>query len=548
MTDIRSCVGQNGRFIVGVHRPCFKVKNLRKNDFLQPLGMLEDGTVVDNRSNFPDQDLDEPKADIIYEIHNPFDFRGTTYINSAWADAKAVQPEMISIQAPEPCSLLQNFKAFRKGSDLDLNEKIKLLDLLPHPLLIALAQASTDPEELVLLAQKSCRIIFDTDCHETPAGIGYKKTQSGKISPDIHDSELFEVLVNNPHLPDSYKNVIVLRPGVQGTNEITGEYLSPDGNTHVFEYLRRNSYIPWGHFASNMANDAIRYRARDLTEDDIKGIRHLYYQRAFIRLGTELEIPFPEKKETLAEEALETLRKKILEILKQSDAPSLNFDSTLWGWNFGFGYAQSGHRLHASHQMIHHQNAMIPKQVRAESGEKIPSFACGDLIRDFITQYRQTTGKPFFKTYVDCIINNTRTDGKQEGPSSLILFEDDHILLFVPKAQVSEWELQLMPKTDCGNILEADTKMRQSLDKAMLTAVKTLEALGAQFVTTIEFSKRFDSADTDQRLLYSFIPRLPYAPATFSEAQLRWISGAFPEDVAHACRTVMKPQKKRTAL
>jgi hypothetical protein len=185
---------------------------------------------------------------------------------------------------------------------------------------------------------------------------------------------------------------------------------------------------------------------------------------------------------------------------------------------------------------------MIPKQVRTQTDEAMPSFAAGDLIQEFVTQYRQATGKPFFETYTTALRNNTRTDGK-EGPSSLILAEDDHTLLFVPKAQVSEWELQLMPKTACGNILEADTPMRESLDKALLTAVKALESLGAQFVTTIEFSKRLDSWDTDQQLLYSFIPRLPYSPATFSEAQLRWISGAYPEDVAQACRRVVKPQR-----
>ncbi|MFA5902450.1 MAG: hypothetical protein WC836_00840 [Desulfobacula sp.] len=545
MTVLRSCAGKDGRFIVGIHRPFFEVKNLRKNDFLQPLGKLEDGSPVDNQTNFPDQDLYEPHADTIYEINNPFPFRGTTYINSAWADAKAAHPETIGTPAPEPCSLLQSFKQATENITFGLKEKTGLLNLLPHPLQIALAQASTDPEELALLARKSCRILFD-QTHETPVGIGYKKNAAGKISPDIYDPELFEVLVNNPHLPDTWKNTLVLKPGVQGTNEITGEYLSPDGNTHVFEYLRRNSYIPWGHFASNMANDAVRYRATDLTDEDMKGIRHLYYQRAFVRLGAELDIAFSKKRASLSEEALEDLRKKILMKLTQPSAPSPTFDSTLWGWNFGFGYAQSGHRLHASHQMIHQQNAMIPKQVRTQSGETIPSFAPGDLIHDFVIQYRQATGKPFFETYVDCIRNNTRTDGKHGGPSSLILFEDDHTLLFVPKAQVSEWELQLMPKTACGNILEADTPMRESLDKAILTAVKTLESLGAQFVTSIEFSKRFDSTDTDQRILYSFIPRLPYAPGTFSEAQLRWISGAYPEDIAHACRRVIKNQTERT--
>jgi hypothetical protein len=541
MTESRTCVGKDGRFKVGIHRPCFGVRNLRIQDYMQSLGELEDGTEVTNRANFPDKDLYEPQADIIYEINNPFPFRGTTYINSAWADAKAARPETIPIPAPEPCSLLGNIRQARDNGTFGLKEKTEILRLLPHPLQIALAQASTDPEELMLLARKSCRILFGPDL-QTPVGIGYKKHPSGRLNPDIHDPEVFEVLVNNPHLPDSWKNALVLKPGVQGTNEITGEYLSRDKSTHVFEYLRRNSYIPWGHFASNMANDAVRYRARDLTDDDIKGLRHLYYQRAFIRLGTELDIPCPRARAPLTTEELESLRKKILDRLRQPAPPSLTFDSTLWGWNFGFGYAQSGHRLHASHQMVHHQNAMIPKQVRTKTGEAMPSFAPGDMIREFITQYRQSTGKPFFETYVTALRNNTRTDGK-EGSSSLILAEDDHTLLFVPKAQVSEWELQLMPKTACGNILEADTPMRKSLDKALLTAVKALESLGAQFVTTIEFSKRLDSWDTDQRLLYSFIPRLPYSPGTFSEAQLRWISGVYPEDAAQACRRVMTPQR-----
>lgn len=537
--DLRSCVGKDGQFIVGIHRPEFTIKNLRDNDYPASLGKLDDGSVIDNTVNFPGGDLHEPSADIIYEIANPFPFRGTTYINSAWADIKAASPEKISISEPEPCSLLKNFKRFKGGKNTGVEDKTALLDILPHPLLIALAQASTDPEELILLAKKSCNILFDPR-GLNPVGIGYKKTRDNAVIPDIFDHELFEVLVNNRYLPDDYKNALVLKPGVQGSNEITGEYLSEDGNTHVFEYLRRNSYIPWGHFASNMANDAIRYRALDLSQEDIKGIRHLYYQRAFARLAAGLDISLPDKRGCLSQSELEDLRNKILKRLKLSPCPSLKFDSTLWGWNFGFGYAQSGHRLHASHQMIHQQNAMIPKFVQTRSGKILPSFACGDLICDFIEQYQKAFGRHFFENYLNAIKNNTRTDGKTTGESSLILMEDEHTILFVPKAQVSEWELQLMPKTSCGNIIEADTNMRDSLDRAILIAVKTLESLGAKMVTAIEFSKRFDSKSCDQHLLYSFIPRLPYAPATFSEAQLRWINGCYPEDFAHICRIKMK--------
>jgi len=37
-------------------------------------------------------------------------------------------------------------------------------------------------------------------------------------------------------------------------------------------------------------------------------------------------------------------------------------------------------------------------------------------------------------------------------------------------------------------------------------------------------------------LLYAFLPRLPESPGAFSEAQLRWINGHYPEDFAAACR------------
>jgi len=87
-----------------------------------------------------------------------------------------------------------------------------------------------------------------------------------------------------------------------------------------------------------------------------------------------------------------------------------------------------------------------------------------------------------------------------------------------------------------GNLLEADTAVRASLDQALLKAMQALTGLGAAMITVIEFSKRFDTADRDQRLLYSLLPRLPESPGAFSEAQLRWINGHYPEDFAQACR------------
>jgi hypothetical protein len=87
-----------------------------------------------------------------------------------------------------------------------------------------------------------------------------------------------------------------------------------------------------------------------------------------------------------------------------------------------------------------------------------------------------------------------------------------------------------------GNILEADPALRTALDRALHRAMKILAGLGARMVTVIEYSKRFDAVHTDQHLLYALLPRLPESPGAFSEAQLRWINGHYPEDFAAACR------------
>jgi diadenosine tetraphosphate (Ap4A) HIT family hydrolase len=563
----RTCVGLDGRFRVGIHKPKFEVENLRKRDYPAILGRLSNGSPVDNQINFPKDRIHEPCADKIYEIANPFPFRGTTFINSAWADGHAGRPETIHLPLPSPCSLFRTMDQWDPG--LKPEDKARLIGLLPRPLCIALAQASTDPEELITLARKACNIIFDMKT-SLPVGIGYIEKKDGNMVPDIHDHDVFEVLVNNPYLPDIYKKTLVLKPGVQGKSEIIGEYLSKDENTHVFEYLRRNSYIPWGHFASNMADDAIRYRAKDLTSEDMKGLRHLYYQRVYVRVAGQLGIPLANPGKSLSPEDLEELRKTICQTLESDPKKHLTFNTSLWGWNFGFGFAQSGHRLHASHQMIHQQNALVPGQITDDQGNAYECFSWGDLVLDFIIDYRESTGKNFFKAYLSTILNNERTDGKSPGQkaiieqndridqastlgqtnsieqnppifqSSLIVHEDDHVILFAPKAQVSEWELQLMTKKDCSHILEADIDLRSALDQAMLKAIQVLEKLGAQMVTAIELSGRFDRLDSDQHLLYSFIPKLPHAPGTFSEAQLRWISGCYPEDFAHACRRALK--------
>jgi hypothetical protein len=259
-------------------------------------------------------------------------------------------------------------------------------------------------------------------------------------------------------------------------------------------------------------------------------------------MANQLGVAMPCRRRRLAVHELEELRSKIGDALASDTRKStLQFDCTLWGWNFGFDFAPSQYRLHASHQQIHQQFALIPAALPAKdpddrSGTGIPAFACGDLIRSFVRDYREQTGKEFFDTYIKAIRNNRRMDGDREGTESLVVYQDEHAMLFVPKAQTSQWELQLMTLKPVGNILEADSDTRRALDCAMLIAMRILTAMGARMVSTIEYSKRFTSSDSDQRLLYAFLPKMPESPGAFSEAQLRWINGHYPEDFAGACR------------
>ena len=163
----------------------------------------------------------------------------------------------------------------------------------------------------------------------------------------------------------------------------------------------------------------------------------------------------------------------------------------------------------------------------------MPAYACGDQVHEFIQTYRESTGVDFFTAYIDAIRNNQRTDGRHDGDHELIVYSDERVMLFVPKAQTSQWELQLVTLEPVGNILEADEATRRSLDKALLMAVRTLGHMGARMITTIEYSKRFDAGDTGQRLLYSFLPRLPESPGAFSEAQQRWIHRSLSRGLCH---------------
>ncbi|EFI35127.1 conserved hypothetical protein [Desulfonatronospira thiodismutans ASO3-1] len=532
---MRTCVTPEGKFRYGVHHPSYQVCNLRQKDHHFCLGRLPDETMVHNQDNFPEGDLQVNGAFTVYEIPNAFSFRGSTFIDSGWAASRAKDPLSIRISPPGEVSLLKSLDSWAAKENMSSQSVQGLFQELPHSLLLALATTSTDPQDLVRLAHLSCDFIKDSQRAE-PVGLAYSRREDGSPLPVIHDRDLFEAVGNNPFLPDIYKEIMLLRPGVQGRSEIVGDVCEGEQSTRVFEYLRRNSYIPWGHYASNMSHQEVRYRAADLSLKDMQGLRHLYYQRTYVRLARELGLE--PAAGPMSPQEMEQLRQAILAQIEKKPE-QVSFTSTLWGWNFGFDFAPTRYRLHGSHQQVHQQHAMVPQRVpQAEqgrlTGEEFQGFSAGDMIAETVKEYLEETGQDFFRDYIRCLRNNTRLDGGK-GEESLVVHEDKHVLLFVPKAQVSQWELQLLPQEQVGSILEADDECRRSLDRAMLLALQILEGLGARMVTSIEYSGRFTSPGL-QRLMYSFLPKLPWSPGSFSEAQHRFICGHYPEDFAAACR------------
>ncbi len=537
---LRTCVAPPGRFVYGIHKPSYPVQNLRTKESVGPLGIIDNRDFVENSRNFPVKSFHVEDGESVYQIPNPLPFRGSTFILKSWADKSAQNVNGILLAQPEKTSFFETLQ--NVCGHLDRDQLDAYFTSLPDSVLLALATTSTDPVDLVKLAEHCCDIVHGTRTG-LAAGLKFKEDSQGRIRAVIHNYPLFEALANNPHLPDDYKLAMVLRAGVQGSSEIVGDYHNGQGKTHVFEYLRRNSYIPWGHYASNMAEDAIRYSTRDLSSADMDGLRHLYYQRTFVRLAEDLDLPLPPERQSLSSEDLEKLRLEIIAALGQANPKNIPFNSTLWGWNYGFDFAPTHYRLHASHQQIHTQYAMLPGTMTAldshgnELDEALPTYGCGDLVAETVDQYRTGHNRSFFDDYLEAIRTNQRTDGNTSGEQSLIVYEDEHVMLFVPKAQTSQWELQLITNMPVGNIVEADTATRASLDHALLLAQKILDAMGVRMVTSIEFSKRINSLENDQRLLYSLLPKLPESPGAFSEAQFRWINGHYPEDFAQKCRS-----------
>lgn len=525
---LHTCITPQGRFQVGRHLPSYTVANFRGDQQTGTLGKTDSGKSVDNVHNFPDADVVVSQALAVYEIWNPLPFRGCTYIDSGWADNAAKKPERIRMEPPPQVNLRALLGEYCSEENVRA-----IIGRLPLSLRYELAATSTDAQELVWLAKSCCRM--EMDAQGEPTGLRYVDVH-GQLRPDVDNAELFETIANNPHLPDRYKEVMVLRPGVQGKSAIVGDYMQ--GDTSVFEYLRANSYIPWGHYAANFAPQSIRYRIRDLSEADMHGLRHLYYQRVFQQLADRVGHGAEPRRRRLCEDELEDLRHAILADLTQENS-LVRGQASLWGWNFGYDFSGSGYRLHASHQMIHQQYAMVPPEVATTDNDLMPAFCCGDLVAEVVDRYQAAYHSDFFADYLKAIASNTRTD-QGEGESSLVVWEDAHVLLFVPKAQVSQWELQLMVRSDgpfgpVGNIVEADAAVRRSLNLSMLKAQQALAGLNAAMVTSIEFSKRL-GVRNGQRLFYCFLPKLPWSMGGFSEAQGRYILGHYPEDFALACR------------
>ncbi|MBT8407209.1 MAG: hypothetical protein KJP05_07110 [Deltaproteobacteria bacterium] len=521
-----TCVAPSGEFVYCIHKPQFTASNLRGNDYVVDLGKALNQETIYNADNFPDNDVQATSADWIYEIPNAFPFMGATFILKSKAD-----------QTPDGHNpfgdLLIRDPQRRDDVDLETQSRSSLLSL---------ASTSTDPGILTKLAEGSCRFTYDEE-PQLPTGMIHDQTKKGDLQPVILDFQLFQLVSNNPFLPDEYKRAMVLTPGVQGKSPIVGEYV--DGDTHIWEYLRENSYVPWGHYAANMAHDAVRYKAKSLTEQDIVGLRHLYYQRIYVQLSIELGMPVEAKRRSLTPDELEDLRLSLVaEIGKRNKSGhQLPFNTTIWGQNFGFDLSPSGYRLSASHQQIHQQFALVranvPSFVHGENKTRVatmPTYSQGDVVDQFIGAYKEETGRDFFETYLEAIRNNHRLDGRTDKEKNLIFHQDENVIGFVPKAQRSQGEVQVMAKVKCGNVLEADPSIRDSLDRAILLTMKMLENLGVEMFTAFEISKRLDNPNPDQRLLYCFLPRHPRSPGGFSEFQQRWISNHYPEDFAKVCR------------
>jgi hypothetical protein len=219
---LRTCVAPSGEFVFGIHKPQYKVENLREKDYVGSLGEAPDGRIVENGVNFPPGPVAVPDAEWVYEVPNPLPFRGTTYILKKWADGKAKDPSSIGLPAPPTVSLSRTISKWFPDGENSPEKCRQIFKTLPQPLQLSLAKTTTDPGDLMALAAMCCEFVYDS-ASKRPVGLRYRVDSTGQARPVIHDYLLFEMLANNYHLPDDYKEVMVLRPGVQGGSEIVGE-------------------------------------------------------------------------------------------------------------------------------------------------------------------------------------------------------------------------------------------------------------------------------------------------------------------------------------
>ena len=209
-----SSVQPEGFFRVALHRSSYRVSNLRASRPVGTLGRLDNGRAVTNSGNFPSGQVDVQDTEGVYEIGNPFPFRGATYIGKAWADAKRDHPETIPLAPPAEASMTRWFRDHLPGGTTAESPEA-LLKALPEPVQLALAVNSTDPEDLVPLAESSAAFVHHPESG-LPEGLRFTLGGDGQPQPCIHNLALFEAVANNAALPDSYKAAMVLRPGASG--------------------------------------------------------------------------------------------------------------------------------------------------------------------------------------------------------------------------------------------------------------------------------------------------------------------------------------------
>ncbi len=86
--SVRTCISTSGEFVYGIHKPDYTVVNLRGKDHITTLGHIDGKTAVENKINFPANDVTIDNADWVFEISNSFPFMGATFILKSSADKR----------------------------------------------------------------------------------------------------------------------------------------------------------------------------------------------------------------------------------------------------------------------------------------------------------------------------------------------------------------------------------------------------------------------------------------------------------------------------